>query len=95
MAVPSHLGTRFVWVLFWTGLYRGGGEIAAMSRSTFNQLKLIAQPHTCLDESSLRTLVQALVRSQMNYCNALYVGIPLKLTQRLQARKQWLDWWLV
>ena len=59
-------------------------HIAIVSRSTFNQIRLIAQLHPYLDEDSLRTLVQALVISQTDYCSALHVGLPLNLTLRLQ-----------
>ena len=63
----------------------GNSQIAAMSRSTFDQLQLIVQLHPFLENGSLRTLVQALVISQINYCNALYRRLPLKLTWRLQG----------
>ena len=38
-------------------------QVADMSRSTFNQLRLIAQIHPYLDEGSLRMLMQTLVIS--------------------------------
>ena len=55
-----------------------------MSRSAFNQLQIIAQLHLYLDEGSLRTLVQGPVISWIDYCNALFIELPLSLIQRLQ-----------
>lgn len=55
-----------------------------MFRSNFNKLSLIAQLHSYLNKACLRMLVQELVISWIDYWNALYVGLPLRLTQRLQ-----------
>ena len=38
-----------------------------------------------LDTEALTTLVLALVISRLDYCNALYVGLPLKLMRKLQV----------
>ena len=37
-----------------------------------------------LDERSLMTVSHALVNTRLDYCNALYVGLPLKIVWRLQ-----------
>ena len=58
-------------------------QIAAVSRAAFNQLRLISQFCPYLDKGALRMLVYTLVISRINYCNAVYVGLPLRLTWRL------------
>lgn len=59
-------------------------HIAAMSRAAISQYRLIAQHSSYLDKGALRTLGQALIISQTVYGNALYTGLPLRLTWRLQ-----------
>lgn len=63
-------------------------QIAAVSRPALNKLRLITHLRPYLDKGSLRTLVQALVITWIDYYNALYVGLPLNLTQRLQQVKK-------
>ena len=58
-------------------------QTASIFRSAFNQLRLITQLCPYSDKGLLRTLVHALAISQINYCNAVYVVHPLRLTQRL------------
>ena len=41
-------------------------------------------PASYLDVGALTTLVHALVISRLDHCNALYVGLPLRLMQKLQ-----------
>ena len=50
----------------------------------FLQLRKIYQLRPYLDEHSLMTVTHALVTSRIDYCNALYVGLPLKTVRRLQ-----------
>ena len=59
-------------------------QVATMSRSAFHQLRLIAQLCPYLDERSVRTLMQALVISGIDYCNVHYMGLPLGLIQENQ-----------
>ena len=51
-------------------------QIAAMSRSAFNQLRLITQCCPYLDKDSFRTLVHSPVISHIDCCNALMSGFP-------------------
>ena len=47
-------------------------------------LRRIAQLHPYLDVGALMTLIYALVISRIDYFSSLYVGLPLRLMQRLQ-----------
>lgn len=59
-------------------------QIAAKSRSTINGLGIITQLCPYLEQGNLRMLVQTLLTSQVDRTNALYMGLPLRLTCRLQ-----------
>lgn len=59
-------------------------QIAAVSRSTFHQPRPVYYLHTFLDKKDLTTVSPALVTSRLNYCNVLYVGLPLDMAQKLQ-----------
>ena len=52
--------------------------------TTHLHLWRIAQLHSYLDVGVLTTLVHVLVVSRLDYCSALYVGLPLRLMQKLQ-----------
>ena len=45
----------------------------------------IARLRPYLDMGALTTLVHVLVISRLDHCNALYMGLPLRLTQKLQV----------
>ncbi|KAF7239784.1 Solute carrier family 2, facilitated glucose transporter member 11 [Varanus komodoensis] len=57
-------------------------QVTAVVRSAFLQLWLIHQLH--LENDCLATVTHALVTSQLDFCNALYVGLPLKTVRILQ-----------
>ena len=59
-------------------------QVAAVARGAFAQLRLIRQLRPYLSCSDLTTVTHALVTSRLDYCNALYVGLPLKTVRRLQ-----------
>lgn len=59
-------------------------QIAAVSRSTFHQPRPVYYLHTFLDKKDLTTVSPALVTSRLNFCNVLYVGLPLDMAQKLQ-----------
>ena len=59
-------------------------QVASVARSAFCQLRLVAQLHPYLDGDNLVSVVHALVTSKLDYCNALYVGLPLKTVRKLQ-----------
>ncbi|XP_058052944.1 uncharacterized protein LOC131205078 isoform X2 [Ahaetulla prasina] len=59
-------------------------HLTAVARGAFYQVRLIRQLRPFLDRDSLCTVTHALVTSRLDYCNALYMGLPLKSTRRLQ-----------
>uniref|UniRef100_A0A803SXZ5 Reverse transcriptase domain-containing protein n=1 Tax=Anolis carolinensis TaxID=28377 RepID=A0A803SXZ5_ANOCA len=63
-------------------------QVLAVARGAFAQLKLVRQLCSYLGKPDLATVVHALVTSRLDYCNALYVGLPLKTVQKLQL-VQW------
>ncbi|XP_070790389.1 vomeronasal type-2 receptor 26-like [Pituophis catenifer annectens] len=52
--------------------------------SNFLSIYKIPQLRPYLDRDALCTVTHVLVTSRTDYCNALYMGLPLKTTQRLQ-----------
>ena len=68
-------------------------QVDSVARSTFLQLQKLYQPWPYLDKQSLMTVMHALVTSRIDYCNVLYVRLPLKTVWRLQLiqnRAAWL-----
>ncbi|XP_061443806.1 uncharacterized protein LOC133365612 isoform X9 [Rhineura floridana] len=59
-------------------------QVASVARSAFYQLRLVAQLRPYRDRDNLASVVHALVTSKLDYCNGLYVGLPLKTVQKLQ-----------
>ncbi|KAF7251291.1 Dystrophin, partial [Varanus komodoensis] len=59
-------------------------QVMAVVRSTFLQLRLIHQLRPFLENGCLATVTHALVTSQLDFCNVLYVGLPLKTVRILQ-----------
>ncbi|KAF7236005.1 Catenin delta-1, partial [Varanus komodoensis] len=59
-------------------------QVTAVERSAFLQLRLINQLHPYLEYDCLATVTHALVTSGLDFCNALYMGLPLKMVRILQ-----------
>ena len=59
-------------------------QVSAVARNVFAQLKLLCQLCPFLEMSNLATVTHALVTSRLDYCNVLYVGLPLKSVRKLQ-----------
>ncbi|KAF7254239.1 hypothetical protein EYD10_01276 [Varanus komodoensis] len=59
-------------------------QVTAVVRSAFFQLRLIHQLHPYLENDCLATVTHALVTSRLDFCNALYMGLPLKTVRILQ-----------
>ena len=54
-------------------------QVDSVARGTFLQgLRKLYQLQPHLDERSLMTVTHTLVTSRIDYCNALYVGLPFK-----------------
>ncbi|XP_053149256.1 uncharacterized protein LOC128343844 [Hemicordylus capensis] len=59
-------------------------QVEAMARSAFYLFRLIRQLRPFLENNDLKTVVHQLVTSRLDYCNALYMGLPLYVVQKLQ-----------
>ena len=59
-------------------------QVTSVIHSTYFHLWQIAQLCPYLDVGVLTTLVHPLVISRLDHCNVLYVGLPLRLMQKLQ-----------
>uniref|UniRef100_A0A8D2L5S4 Reverse transcriptase domain-containing protein n=1 Tax=Varanus komodoensis TaxID=61221 RepID=A0A8D2L5S4_VARKO len=59
-------------------------QVTAVARSTFFQLRLVYQLRPYLENDCLVTVTHALVTSRLDFCNTLYVGLPLKTIRILQ-----------
>ncbi|KAF7250183.1 putative RNA-directed DNA polymerase from transposon BS [Varanus komodoensis] len=59
-------------------------QVTAVARSAFLQLRLIHQLRPYLEYNCLATVRHTLVTSRLDFCNALYVGLPLKTVRILQ-----------
>ena len=57
-------------------------QVASVVHTAFFHLWRIARLRPYLDTGALTTLVHALVISRLDHCNALYVGLPLKLMRK-------------
>ncbi|XP_078248725.1 uncharacterized protein LOC140706526 [Pogona vitticeps] len=66
-------------------------QVASMVCSAYFYLWRIAQLHPYLDVGALPTLVHALVILRLDYCNTLYVGLPLRLMRKLQMVQNLVD----
>ena len=59
-------------------------QLASVVHSAYFHLWWIAQLRLCLDAGVLTTLVHELVISRLDHCNAIYMGLPLRLMRKLQ-----------
>ncbi|KAF7254138.1 hypothetical protein EYD10_00669 [Varanus komodoensis] len=59
-------------------------QVTAAARSAFLQLRLIYQLRPYREYNCLARVTHALVTSHLDFCNALYVGLPLKTVRILQ-----------
>ncbi|KAF7254753.1 Formin-2, partial [Varanus komodoensis] len=59
-------------------------QVMAVARSAFLQLRLIHQLRPFLENDCLVTVTHTLITSRLDFCNALYVGLPLKTVRILQ-----------
>uniref|UniRef100_M3XIF9 Reverse transcriptase domain-containing protein n=1 Tax=Latimeria chalumnae TaxID=7897 RepID=M3XIF9_LATCH len=59
-------------------------QISSVVSSGFFHLRNIRRLRLVLPHDSLSTLMHAFIASRLDYCNALYAGLPLKAIRRLQ-----------
>uniref|UniRef100_R4GDH7 Reverse transcriptase domain-containing protein n=1 Tax=Anolis carolinensis TaxID=28377 RepID=R4GDH7_ANOCA len=59
-------------------------QVSAVSRSAFFHLCQARQLAPYLSRNDLATVIQAMVISRLDYCNALYIGLPLSVIQKLK-----------
>ncbi|KAF7235274.1 hypothetical protein EYD10_17889 [Varanus komodoensis] len=59
-------------------------QVLAVVRSAFHQLRLIHQLCPYLEDDCLATVMHVLVTSRLDFCNVLYMGLPLKTVWILQ-----------
>ena len=59
-------------------------QISKVCRSSFIQLQCLYRIRRYVDRPTLESLVHAFITSNLDYCNALYVGTPAHQLHRLQ-----------
>ena len=59
-------------------------QVNAISRTSYMHLRNIGRIRRYLTCDATKSLVQALVTSRLDYCNALVYGLPCTLTNKLQ-----------
>jgi hypothetical protein len=59
-------------------------QISSVCRSSYLQLRCLRKIQRFVSREALEKLVHAFVTSKLDYCNALYIGIPRHQLQRLQ-----------
>ena len=67
------------------GALKMNAHITSVTRSCFYHLRRIRQVKRCLNERCLRVLVQALVMSRIDYCNAFLTGLPAVVLHLLKT----------
>uniref|UniRef100_A0A803SZI2 ribonuclease H n=1 Tax=Anolis carolinensis TaxID=28377 RepID=A0A803SZI2_ANOCA len=83
VTLPLKAQVRSLGVLLDSGLTLEA-QVLAVAGRVFAQLKLVRQLRPYLEKSDLTMVVHVLVTSRLDYCNALYVGLPLKTVRKLQ-----------
>uniref|UniRef100_A0A803TDE0 Reverse transcriptase domain-containing protein n=1 Tax=Anolis carolinensis TaxID=28377 RepID=A0A803TDE0_ANOCA len=59
-------------------------QVAAASKQDFFHLQQARQLAPYLSDESLATVIHATVTSRLDYCNALYVGLPMSTNRKLR-----------
>uniref|UniRef100_A0A803TE10 Reverse transcriptase domain-containing protein n=1 Tax=Anolis carolinensis TaxID=28377 RepID=A0A803TE10_ANOCA len=59
-------------------------QVAAASKQAFFHLRQARQLAPYLFDEALATVIHATVTSRLDYCNALYVGLPMSTTRKLR-----------
>uniref|UniRef100_A0A8C6ML89 Reverse transcriptase domain-containing protein n=1 Tax=Nothobranchius furzeri TaxID=105023 RepID=A0A8C6ML89_NOTFU len=59
-------------------------QISAVTKASFYQLRRIAKVKRLLSSPDFETVIHAFITSRLDYCNALYLGLPQSHLSRLQ-----------
>ncbi|XP_062824300.1 uncharacterized protein LOC134295487 [Anolis carolinensis] len=59
-------------------------QVSAISRTAFFHLRQARGLALYLSRDDLATVIQAMVISRLDYCNALYIGLPLSVIRKLK-----------
>lgn len=59
-------------------------QMEAVAKRVFAQISLVCQLHYYLDREAVNTIAHILVILLSDYCNVLYMGLPLKINQKLE-----------
>lgn len=59
-------------------------HVNAIVKSSIFQLRLVAKVKQFLSKKDLESVTHALISSQLDYCNSLYIGLPQSTLSRLQ-----------
>jgi len=61
-----------------------GSHISSLVKNSLFHLQNIARLRSSLTLADAETLIHALITSCLDYCNALFIGLPKRLIARLQ-----------
>ncbi len=59
-------------------------HVDAVVKSSFFHLRSVAKVKHFLSSKDLEIVINALIHSQLDYCNSLYIGLPKSTLSRLQ-----------
>lgn len=68
----------------WFGLWVLVDQVLLLGAQAARQLWLVCQLHPFLQQTGLSANIYALVTYRLDYCNSLYVGLPLKSAHKFQ-----------
>ena len=57
---------------------------SAVSKSCYFHIRNIGRIRNLVDDNTCKTLMHALVTTRLDYANALMIGVPVKVIQKLQ-----------
>ena len=60
-------------------------QITRTCRAAYFQIRRINSIRQYLSEDAVKTLVRSVVVVRFDYCNSLYIGLPMKRIKRLQT----------
>ncbi len=59
-------------------------QISSVVKNSYCQLRIISRLKSTLSFQDLEKVILAFITSRLDYCNALYLGLPKSLLARLQ-----------